>query len=130
MGTWGPGLYANDLAKDLKATIASVVKLPMDATRLVSLLEDSFPGQSSQKGDDEYTTFWLVVADQFHKLGVSDRDVFERAIDIVDTGMDLACLERREMSASDRRKREKALAELRDRLMTPLVLVLKFLLTS
>lgn len=119
MGTWGPGLYANDLARDLKSTIASVIRLPLEHSELVSLLKDSFPGQSSQEDDEEYTSFWLVVADQFHKLGVSDPDVFERAIGIVDSGMDLNCPERKELSALDRRKREKVLAELRERLTKP-----------
>lgn len=119
MGTWGPGLYANDLAKDLKSTIASVMKLPLEPRDLVSVLKESFPAQSHRAGDEEYTSFWLVVADQFHKHGVSDPDLFERAIGIVDSGMDLECPERQEMSASDRRKREIVLAELRERLTNP-----------
>ncbi len=32
MGTWGPGLYSNDIAKDLKSTIAAVARLPLDIT--------------------------------------------------------------------------------------------------
>ena len=119
MGTWGPGLYANDLAKDLKSTIASVMKLPLEPTDLVSLLEESFPDESSQDGDEDYTSFWLVVADHFHKCGVNEPSLFERAKNIVDSGMDLEYPERREMSESDRRKREKVLAELRERLTKP-----------
>ena len=42
MGAWGPGLYANDLAKDLKSTIGSVLKLPVQPTDLIHLLQD-FP---------------------------------------------------------------------------------------
>lgn len=106
MGTWGPGLYANDLAKDLKSTIASVMRLPHEPADLVRLLEESFPVQSSQRSDEDYTSFWLVVADDFHKRGVNEPSLFQRAIEIVDSGMDLNCPERQEMSASDQRIRQ------------------------
>jgi hypothetical protein len=119
MGTWGPGLYANDLAKDLKSTIASVMKLPHEPADLVRILEDSFPAQSSQEGDEDYTSFWLVVAHDFHKCGVNEPSLFQRAIEIVDSGMDLQCPERQEMSASDQRKRKEMLAELRVELTKP-----------
>lgn len=119
MGTWGPGLYANDLAKDLKSTIASVMRLPHEPADLVRLLEESFPVQSSQRSDEDYTSFWLVVADDFHKRGVNEPSLFQRAIEIVDSGMDLNCPERQEMSASDQRIRKAILAELRERFTKP-----------
>lgn len=119
MGTWGPGLYANDLAKDLKSTVASVLRLPHEPADLVRLLEESFPVQSSQIADEDYTSFWLVVAHDFHKRGVNEPSLFQRAIEIVDSGMDLNCPERQEMSASDQLKRKEILAELRDRLTKP-----------
>lgn len=119
MGTWGPGLYANDLAKDLKSTIASVMRLPHEPADLVRLLQDSFPEQSSREDDEEYTSFWLVVADSFYSYGVYEPSLFQRAIDIVDSGLDLQCPERQAMSASERRKREALLADLRERLMKP-----------
>lgn len=119
MGTWGPGLYANDLGKDLKSTIASVVRLPLEPAELMQLLAEAFPGPSSQAGDEEYSTFWLVVADQLQKKGIQATEAFQRAIEIIDSGSDLACPERLEMSAADRRKREKVLLDLRLRLVQP-----------
>ena len=119
MGTWGPGLYANDLAKDLKSTITSVLRLPLEPDELVTLLQDSYQEASSQEDDEEYTSFWLALADQFHKKGVHHSDLFARAIDMIDSGSDLERPERLEMSPTDRKKREKTLQELRAQLVTP-----------
>lgn len=119
MGTWGPGLYANDLAKDLKSTITSVLRLPLEPDELITLLQESYPEASSQENDEEYTSFWLVLADQFHKKGVHHSDLFARAIGIIDSGMDLERPERQEMSPADRKKREKAMQKLREQLLSP-----------
>lgn len=120
MGTWGPGLYANDLARDLKPTISSVIRLPFSPSELIRLLEESFPRAGGKdEVDEDFTTFWLVVADQFHKQGIDEPSVFARAIEIIDSGSDLNCPERLEFSSADRRQREKALRALRERLATP-----------
>lgn len=119
MGTWGPGLYANDLAKDLKSTISSVARLPLSATELVELLRESFPEASNDQDDEDYPAFWLAVADQFHKLGIDEPTTFKRAREIVDLGPDAGHPERDAWTGADRRKREKTLAELRTRLDTP-----------
>ena len=119
MGMWGPGLYANDFAKDLKATIGAVLTLPLEPTDLVSLIEELYPDQSRLEGEEDYTSFWLVIADNFHQSGINEPNLFKRATNIVDSGMDLRCPERQEMSESDRQKRGKLLAELRDRITKP-----------
>ncbi len=116
MGTWGPGLYANDLAKDLKSTITSVLRLPIGDSEVVSLLQESFPDPSSGSDEEEYVCFWLIVADQFHKLGIPEPQVFKRAREILESGMDAKTAAFQELSAPDQRKRRKVFEELRERI--------------
>lgn len=120
MGTWGPGLYSNDIAKDLKSTISAVAQLPLGTSDLVDIIVNSFPEAANDSSDEDHTTFWLVLADQFHRKGIASRDVFERGLDIIDSGKDLNSPSVTDMGPADQRKREKALNELRDQLIKPL----------
>ena len=121
MGTWGSGLYSNDIARDLKATIAAVVKLPLKTDELVDIVVSSFPEAANDEHDEDHTTFWLVLADQFHRKGIECADLFDRAIDIVDSGKDLNSPSVTEMGAPDQRKRKVALSDLRTQLTKPVV---------
>ncbi|MFK7779106.1 MAG: hypothetical protein QM501_13455 [Gimesia sp.] len=121
MGSWGPGLYSNDIALDLKSTIGAIVKLPFETKRLVEIASEAFPEAANQKVDEDYTTFWLVLADQFHKRGINSSDVFDRSIDIIDSGSDLQNQETLGLAASDLKKREKSLQKLREKLCQPVV---------
>lgn len=116
MGTWGTNLYGNDLARDLKATLSSVLKLPFDTRELIEVLKEAYPGPSSDPQDEEYTTFWLVLADQFHKRGIEAPELISQAKDIIASDLDLSRPERLEMSQSDRAKRRKMLEKLEERL--------------
>ena len=119
MGTWGPGLYSNDIARDLKSTITAVTRLPLDTDELVGIIINSFPEAANDADDEDHTTFWLVLADQFHRKGIESRDAFDRAIEIVDSGRDLRLPAVAEMVEGNRRKREKALSTLRNQLSKP-----------
>lgn len=119
MGTWGSGLYSNDIAKDLKSTITAVARLPFDTSELVDIIVDSFPEAANDTSDEDHTTFWPVLADQFHRKGIASPDLFDRAIDIVDSGKDLNTPSVTEMGPADQRKREKALRRLRRPSSTP-----------
>lgn len=119
MGTWGPGLYANDLAKDLKSTISTVTKLPLETAELTTLLTATFPDASRDEQNEDYTPFWLVLADQFHKQAIDDPEVFERAREIIDSGHDLNRPGVAEMSPADQKARAKALNELSARIAKP-----------
>jgi hypothetical protein len=119
MGTWGTGLYANDLAADLKSTISSVLRLPFATNKLQKLLEESFPETSGDEEDEDYSSFWLVTADQFHKQGIDAPEIFSRARQIIDSGQDLKMAEKLDMSPADLRQRAKVLQKLRAQLAEP-----------
>lgn len=117
MGTWGAGLYASDLADDLRSTLRAVTRLPFDEARLVQMLRESEPGAADDPANEDYTVFWLVLADQFEKRGIASAAVVATALAIIDDGTDIARFRELGLREADLRKRAKALAELRARLV-------------
>ena len=116
MGAWGTGLYSSDMAADMRSTIKSVLRLPFDEDRLVDILRDGERNAADDPNDEDHTTFWLVLADQFEKRGVAHAPTREKAMAIIDRADDLAMMEKRGMKLADLRKRGTKLAELRARL--------------
>lgn len=119
MGVWGTGLYSGDFAKDLSSATRAVAQLPFDGEELTDLLCSVEPGAANNPSDEEHTTFWLVVADQFAKRGIVSERVRQRALEIIDGGEDLAMLSRLGMDAAGLRKRGKMLSELREKIVNP-----------
>jgi hypothetical protein len=120
MGTWGPGLYSSDIAKDLKSTISAVLALPFDEARIVAILKEAFPEASQQPDDEDHTTFWLVLADQFHKKGIDSPEVYQRANEIIETGQDAQLPQHLEMSEANQKQRAKSLHSLRKKITAPI----------
>ena len=119
MGNWGTSLYAGDFAADLRSTIRAVVRLPFDPDRLADIIGDTEPGAATDSDDEDYTTFWLVLADQFARYGLKSRRVLDTAVEIIDSGRDLDVQRRLGQRAAGLRTRSRILAALRDRLTNP-----------
>jgi hypothetical protein len=119
MGVFGTGLYSGDFAMDLRSAIGAVSRLPYDGDRLVEIIRQVEPTGADNSNDEDHTTFWLVLADQFAKRGIAAREPRERALDIIDRGLDSDMLKRLGMSERDLRKRKAVLEELRGRLLAP-----------
>lgn len=117
MSTWGPGLYSDDFALDLKAAISVVTRLPHDAPEIVRLLADLNPVARQQK-DEDYATFWLVLADQLQRKGI-ESDGRSIALEIIEDRTNLTVLEDLGMESSDLHKRSKMLDQLAERLANP-----------
>jgi hypothetical protein len=118
MGAWGTGLYANDVAADMRGTIAAMARLPFSGEELLGLLRQSHAGTADDPGDEDHTVFWLVVADQFRKLGIVAPEATGRALDIIDSGHDLAVMAELGMSKADLAKRRQVLTDLRTSLVS------------
>ena len=116
MGVWGAGLYSGDFAMDLHSATRAVTRLPFDGDRLAELACSVDPDAANNPEDEDHTTFWLVVADQFAKNGIACQRVREKALDIIDGGSDLAMLSKLGMDAAGLRKRQKMLGNLRQSL--------------
>lgn len=84
MGAWGGGLYDSDFARDLRATITGMLRAPLGEddllTEFVARVGDGVDGAEALDG-------WLVLADRFERRGMPRRAIFERAIEIVETGV-------------------------------------------
>jgi hypothetical protein len=116
MGIWGTGLYSGDFAMDLRSTISAVSRLPFDPGRLVEILCETEPTAANNRNDEEHTTFWLILADQFAKRGIAYKPVRDRALQIIDGFEDQAMLEKLGATPVDIRHRRKVLLELRARI--------------
>jgi hypothetical protein len=121
MGVWGGGLYSGDFAMDLRSTLGAVVRLPFDVDRLVEILCETEPRAATNPSDEDHTTFWLILADQFAKRGIGSDRVREKALEIIDAADDLTMLEKRGMNPADLRKRRRVLDEVRARVVAATV---------
>jgi hypothetical protein len=92
MGVWGSGLYSGDFAADLRAAIRAVSRLPFDADRLATILSCIEPTAANNIDDEDHTTFWLVLADQFARRGIVSKRVRDMTLQIIDSGSDLEML--------------------------------------
>jgi hypothetical protein len=88
MGVWGAGLYSSDMAADLRASVKSVLRLPLDEDGIVDILCDGERQAANDLNNEDHTTFWLVLADQFEKRGVAHAPTREKAIAIIARGDD------------------------------------------
>lgn len=120
MGAWGPGLYANDCAADLKSTIAALAKLPFDGERIAEILRQNSAVIADDDADEDYTTFWLVAADQFLKRGIRSETIRQTALTIIESGQDLTLMANLGLAPIDLKKRRKTLNELKTQLDQPI----------
>src|SRR6476619_5915355 len=119
MGSWGTGLYSCAFALDLRSAIGALTRLPFDSERLVEIVCEFEPGPAQNPSDEDYTTFWLVLADQFARRGIDSARARERALQIIDDGADLATQQKRGQAAADLARRRRILEELRARIVQP-----------
>jgi len=116
VGVWGAGVYSGDFAMDLRSTISAVARLPFDGDKLVDILCETDPTAANNPDDVDHTTFWLVVADQFAKRAILCDRARDKAIAIIESGIDIVMLEKLGMNPSDLRKRRKTLEQVRVRI--------------
>ncbi len=55
-------MYSCDVALDLKANIAAIVRLPIDAEAIVARIRALWRC-ADDPDDEDHTDFWLVLAD-------------------------------------------------------------------
>jgi hypothetical protein len=117
MGAWGTGLYSSDFAADLRAIVAVVSRLPLDEEGLVEAICHAEKSGAENPTDEDHTSFWLVVADQFEKRGIFSVRVRDTALAIIDGGKDAAMMQKLGMKPADLRKRAANLGALRARIV-------------
>ncbi len=116
MGAWGGGLYDSDFARDLKGLIKGIWRAPLSDDEILAEIGAPIP---SGPDDVDALDHWLVLADQLERAGMPNRAVFDRAVEIIEAGEDLAALEALASEKAVLAKRRKADAELLQRLRNP-----------
>lgn len=113
MGSWGPGLYSDDFAQDLKPLVGALARLPVADVEIARLVGDANPGVADDPADESHTVFWLALADQFVKRGIDCPTTRTCALDIISSGADIAMMRKLNMTERDLRKRQANLDALR-----------------
>lgn len=114
MGAWGPSIYSCDIAEDVQDAckeIYSFYTVEEGNRRIISAFHD-ISGQDFV--DDEYASFWYVLADWQWKHGLLNQTIKEKALQLLDSyaGLD-------EWEGTDVSKRKKALDKLKQQLLQP-----------
>jgi hypothetical protein len=104
MGAWGAGLYSDDYALDLRATVAAVAKLPISDEVLELLRTTELCADDPQ--DADHTTCWLVTADQLARRGCYPEEARRRALEIIASGANLKTLDELHAAPTMLRKRQ------------------------
>ena len=115
MGTWGTGIFQDDVALDIKDSYTERVRKGEDGGRVTADLIAEY--QSEFDEPDTKAVFWLALADTQWKLGRLEPEVKERALQCIRDGSELERWE--SATAADYRARKRALSALEERLMTP-----------
>lgn len=113
MGTWGTGLFSDDLATDVREGFRDLIGEGLTTEAAVSRLLREY--KSSLRDPDEESVFWLALADTGWRLGRLEDEIMKNALRVIDSGQDLARWE----DVTDRKRREKVLAKLRTKLQSP-----------
>ena len=113
MGTWGPGLYSNDDALDLKSDVRDMLAYGWTREAIITELTECY---NLRQIDEETSPIWLALADTMWNYGILTEEIKSTAIYIIDEGIDAAAWA--EESASVKKKREAVLDGLRKKLVT------------
>ena len=115
MGTWGPGIFSDDLALDVRDVWRDALMDGLDdataTQRVLDQLRESFADS------EDAIVAWIALAAAQHQTGRLQPSVRDRALAVIEAGGDLASW--RNQSAAFARAREKALAALAEKLRGP-----------
>ena len=113
MGTWGPGIFADDEAADLRGEYRNFLADAQSDAGATDAVARNYEASFDRLGDT--TAFWLALALIQWKLGRLDPRVKAAALRIIDDGIDLAKWDNSPL----RRKRASALSKARATIIAP-----------
>lgn len=113
MGTWGPALYSDDLACDIRDEFKELIGDGLDSEQATSALVTEY--QDSINDSDENSVFWFALADTQWKTGRLIDRVLEKTLEIIESGSDL---ERWKDDPNLLKRREAAITKLKEQLLT------------
>jgi hypothetical protein len=118
MGAWGEGIYDDDEACDVRDMIRLLSKTPASGDHILEILLSEFKRDEDLK-EEGCPTFWIAVADQFEKKGISCQKVFELAQKAIKTGADIDDLRNRGMESKGIESRLRITSKLLPRFQAP-----------
>jgi hypothetical protein len=113
MGAWGPAVFSDDTACDIRAEYRELLEDQVPDDEATRRVVEAYGGL----GDEEEHVLWIALAAAQSRLGRLEDDVRDRALAVIDEGRGLELWE--EAGASALAKRKKALAALRTQLVGP-----------
>jgi len=82
MGSWGTGIFEDDLALDLRGTYRELLSLKLADEAILAELQQQWGG-----GEDiQESTFWIALALEQHQFGRLDEGVRKKALDFIESG--------------------------------------------
>jgi len=115
MGTWGPGLWADDTAVDVRSSYREALEDGFADDEATSRILEMFASDVADM--DAPGVVWLALGMAQSSVGRLTDRVRERAITVIDSGSDLARWN--EADAKTRSKRAAVLDDVRDVLLGP-----------
>lgn len=119
MGTWGPGIYSNDTAEDVRDLCYDLFPY-LDRAESERILFEEFKDTLSRpdENDDDYASFWYGYAAWLWKYGMLTDTVRDKTLALLENYAGIALWEE-SASPSDVKKRRAALDKLREKLLSP-----------
>jgi hypothetical protein len=115
MGAWGTGIFQDDIACDIRNEYEDHLGSGLSAQAAKARILESYA--SSFRDEDECGVAWLSLAAEQWRTGRLDNETRDRALEVIDSGSDLA---RWSDDAKNLAKRRAALEKLRIQLTSPL----------
>ena len=113
MGTWGPGIFGNDTASDVRDEFRELIEDGVEPDKATAQILRNFAHRLDDP--DEGPAFWTGLAAIQARLGRLQPDVKERALGVIGAGGDLHMWE----GSRERAQRQQALEKLRAELLGP-----------
>lgn len=113
MGAWGPGLFSDDTACDVRDDYRELLEDGLSDDVATQTILDRYA--DALRDPDDRSVVWLALAFTQSKVGRLDAAVRDEALRIIETGADLQRWE----DPAVRRKREAALEKVRLQLFGP-----------
>ncbi len=87
MGTWGPAIFSDDLACNVRDDFRDALAEGKSVGEAVAELERQYA--TTLKDADTADVFWFAIAATAWKVGRLEPDLKERALQIISRGSDL-----------------------------------------
>jgi len=89
LGTWGPGLYDNDTASDIRDAFQELYDQNLSGEEIIETIYGNY--EDIFKDADEGVIAYLSLCVCLHSVNLLPKDMLEKALDYIDDGADLAC---------------------------------------